>query len=127
MEKKLVYLGLGGNQGDPLLCLQQALALLSSHKEVVSQLKISHYYRTAPMYYESPHWFVNAACSFWTSLSLPEVFHMTQIIENQLGKVKKPKNADRPIDIDILFYGTELCTERKWKSPIRDGKSGSLS
>lgn len=117
MEKKLVYLGLGGNQGNPLLCLQQALTLLSSHTETVSQLKISHYYRTAPVYYESPYWFVNAVCSFWTSLFLPEVFQLTQAIEKQLGKVEKPKNADRPIDIDILFYGTELSQEQAVEVP----------
>lgn len=117
MESKCVYLGLGGNLGNALFRLQLAFSLLHSKKDSVSQLKISHYYRTAPQYYESPHWYVNAACSFWTSLSLQEVFDMTKTIESQLGKVNKAKNADRPIDIDLLFYGKEFCRDPELEIP----------
>ena len=109
MASELVYLGLGGNLGDVYSRLQLAFSMLEAQKEAVSQLRISHYYLTAPQYYESPHSFINAACSFWTSLPPEKVFEMTQAIEKQLGKVNKAKNADRPIDIDILFYGHHAC------------------
>lgn len=117
MESTCVYLGLGGNLENPLHRLQLAFSLLHSKKEAVSQLKISHYYRTAPQYYESPHWYVNAVCSFWTSLPLQKVFDMTRTIETQLGKVNNEEYADRPIDIDLLFYGKEICKDPALEIP----------
>lgn len=117
MENKCVFLSLGGNQGNAFSYLQQALALLCSHTESVSQLKISHYYRTEPLGCETPHWFVNAACSFWTCMSLQEVFQMTQAIEKQLGKIEKPKSADRPIDIDLLFYDKQMVKTEELEIP----------
>ena len=116
MKKKCVYLGLGGNQGDVLSRLKQALTMLSN-TPLVSDLKISHFYQTAPIQVDNPGWFVNAVCSFWTPMTLQEVFKMTQLIEIQLGKVKKPKSGDRPIDIDILFYGIEICNESGLEIP----------
>ena len=99
-----VYLGLGGNIGNVLPRLNEALVLLSRTKEI-KDLQISHFYRTAPFQMESQNWFINAVCSFHTELSPQEVIKLTQTIETQLGKNGKPKNADRPIDIDLLFYG----------------------
>lgn len=110
---KQVYLSLGGNIGQPLFCLKEAISLLSSRKDVVFSLKTSHFYRTSPVKVATSHEFVNAACSFWTSLSAIEVFKMTQAIETQLGKIPKPKNVARPIDIDLLFYGDETCEDPK--------------
>lgn len=104
MTKYKVYLSLGGNLDNPLMRIKQAITLLG--QQDVFQLEISHFYSTEPLHFESPHCFVNAVCSFWTRLEVNEVFLITQEIEKQLGKVKKPKNADRLIDIDILFYGS---------------------
>ncbi len=107
MEKTKVYLSLGGNEGNAFVRLQKALALLSTKSEI-SELQISNFYRTAPVQVNTLSWFVNAVCSFYTTLSLHDLFNFTQIIEDQLGKVKKPKNAARPIDIDLLFYGCQI-------------------
>lgn len=104
--KTHVYLALGGNEGQVLFRLQQALKMLANHKEII-QLKSSHFYQTAPHQVNSPLWFTNAVCSFHTSLDLTHLFTITQSIEIQLGKVTKPKNASRPIDIDLLFYGDQ--------------------
>lgn len=117
MESKYVYLSLGANQGNPLVCVQQALGFLRAKTEFISELKISHFYLTEPLYFESPHWFVNAVCSFLTHLTLLEVFEMTQLIEKKLGKVDKRKNEDRLIDIDLLFYGTERCKANELEIP----------
>ncbi len=116
MRNSMVYLSLGGNEGDVLSSLQQALTLLSLEKEIFL-LKYSHFYRTAPIHTNSLCWFVNAVCSFQTSLSPNEVFKITQAIEKLLGKVPKPKNASRPIDIDILFYGDQTLQERELEIP----------
>ena len=119
MERKStkVYLSLGGNIGNAFLCLKQALALLSFEQHAIASLKISHFYQTSPLQVESLNWFVNAACSFSTNLSIQEIFKLTQNIEKQLGKIEKPKNADRPIDIDILFYGNHFYRNHELDIP----------
>jgi 2-amino-4-hydroxy-6-hydroxymethyldihydropteridine diphosphokinase len=121
MQKELVYLGLGGNEGDVLHRLQQAANLLSIHHQV-TDLRLSHFYRTAPFQMDSSLWFVNAVCSFYTTLTLPDVFKLTQSVETQLGKVPKPKNADRPIDIDVLFYGQHIHQSQELEIPHPDWK-----
>jgi 2-amino-4-hydroxy-6-hydroxymethyldihydropteridine diphosphokinase len=110
------YLSLGGNEGEVLPRLQQALVLLSTQQDL-NNLKISHFYRTAPFQMNHSSWFVNAVCSFQTALAPQDIFKITQAIEIQLGKVDKPKNAARPIDIDLLFYGHLVCHERNLEIP----------
>lgn len=116
MKKKRVYLSLGGNKGQVLLCLKKALYCLSKQPQVTT-LQVSHFYQTAPVQMNHSAWFINAVCSFDTCLALKDVFEMTQRIEFKLGKVKKPKNAARPIDIDLLFYGDQICQEEELEIP----------
>lgn len=111
-----VYLSLGGNIGRVFPRLQQALALLSNQTDIIN-LKYSHFYRTAPVHANSPVWFVNGVCSFQTFLTPSEIFKMTQVIEIQLGKVPKPKNARRPLDIDLLFYGDQVYHDKELDIP----------
>jgi 2-amino-4-hydroxy-6-hydroxymethyldihydropteridine diphosphokinase len=110
------YLGLGGNIGEVLPRLQLALHLLT-HQTSITHLKISHFYHTAPFQVDSPFWFINAVCSFQTSLKPVEIFHLTQHIEFQLGKVPKSKNSSRPIDIDLLFYGDQIYQTKDLEIP----------
>lgn len=116
MKSQKIYLSLGGNEGQVLLCLKQALALLSS-QPAVANFKFSHFYHTAPLQVDSPHWFVNAVCSFQTLMTPHAIFKMTQAIEIQFGKTPKPKHASRPIDIDFLFYGDQIWEEDELEIP----------
>lgn len=116
MKSTKVYLSLGGNEGKVLPRLQQALNLLSVQAGMLD-LKFSHFYLTAPFHVNSSFWFVNAVCSFQTFLTPSEVFKITQQIEVGLGKVPKPKNVSRPIDIDLLFYGNQICQEKELEIP----------
>ncbi len=111
-----VYLSLGGDIGQVLPRLHQALALLS-HQTGIVNLKHSHFYHTAPLHVKSPVWFVNGVCSFQTFLTPTEIFKITQSIENELGKIPKPKNARRPIDIDFLFYGNQIYYDKELQIP----------
>lgn len=107
MNEAKVVLSLGANLGDPLSCIKRAAALLSAHASI-GRLKISNFYKTSPVQVNTPVWFVNAVCSFYTSLPPIEIFHLVQNIEIELGKTPKAKNESRLIDIDILFYGTQI-------------------
>jgi 2-amino-4-hydroxy-6-hydroxymethyldihydropteridine diphosphokinase len=119
-----VYLALGANLGAVVDQLQQVLNTLEN-SPFIQQLKVSRFYRTAPVEVDSPHDFVNAVCCFQTSLTVNELFKFTQSIEIRLGKVPKPKIASRSIDIDLLFYGPEcLHTDQldiphpRWKERL---------
>jgi 2-amino-4-hydroxy-6-hydroxymethyldihydropteridine diphosphokinase len=116
MRESTVYLGLGGNEGDVLHCLKKALTALS-HKAVLKNLRFSHFYKTSPVEVESQNWFINTVCAFETLLSLQEIFELTQAIEKELGKVPKPKNASRSIDIDLLFYNSKVYQNENLQIP----------
>lgn len=104
MSNLTVYLSLGGNLSDPVNRLNQALEELKS-SPFIHCFQASSFYRTSPVEVETTSDFINAVCCFQTTLSLKALFDFTQEIEKKLGKEPKPKNASRPIDIDILFYG----------------------
>ncbi len=116
MKKALVYLSLGGNEGAVAERFQKVLECLSSHP-VIYHLKISPFYRTAPFEADTEEWFLNAVCSFETFLSPSEVFHFTQSIERELGKVPKDKRASRVIDIDLLFYDSRIYQDGELQIP----------
>jgi 2-amino-4-hydroxy-6-hydroxymethyldihydropteridine diphosphokinase len=106
--KNLVFLGLGGNEGDVLARLQLAITMLAAHP-TISAFRCSSFYQSAPFEMKSENWFVNSVCMFQTTLSPSELFNFTQQVETKLGKIPKPKNCSRPIDIDFLFYGHDSC------------------
>ena len=102
-----VYLGLGTNLGDKEANLRTAIYKLQ--ERIGKQVSLSSFYETAPWGFESDHSFLNAAIGLETSLSPIEILHITQEIEKELGRTKKPVNgsySDRLIDIDILLYDT---------------------
>jgi len=103
---KQVYLALGGNIGDVPATFREVLRLLSSHPHIHS-LRSSSFHITSPVSDIPQPDFLNAACSFTTTLSPHDLFDFLQSIEKKLGKVPKPKNAPRCIDIDLLWYNGE--------------------
>ncbi|MBA2368712.1 MAG: 2-amino-4-hydroxy-6-hydroxymethyldihydropteridine diphosphokinase [Candidatus Protochlamydia sp.] len=104
-EAQLVYLSIGGNFEESHVLIKQAVSLLHSVAEL-NAIATSSLYETSPFEVASTKTFFNLVCSFWTLLPPRLLFEKIEAIENSLGKVPKPKSCDRPIDIDILFYGS---------------------
>lgn len=116
MSLSEVYVGLGGNIGDSCTILKQAvqhLALLPS----IEDLEVSRYYSTTPVSSIPQAPYVNAVCRFKTKLTPRELLFQLQKIETNLGKKEKRKEAPRIIDLDILFYGQEVCNDWDLKIP----------
>ena len=105
-----VYIGLGGNLGDPADAINKALELIES-KALGRVARVSSLYRTEPVGYADQPWFVNAAAKVETGLE-PEAFSRgLWEIERELGREKERiKDGPRPIDLDILLWG-ELVME----------------
>lgn len=71
----------------------------------VTIMKLSSVYETEPVGYKEQPLFLNVALAAKTRLSPFELLRFVKDIESDLGRKDSFRNAPRPIDIDILFYG----------------------
>jgi len=106
MKLKKAFIGLGGNIGDSYAVLKHALRLIEEFPGI-SHLKSSAFYATTPVGPILQKNFINAVCSVQTSLSANQLLLALQEIEKFLGKIEKPKNAPRVIDLDLLLFDME--------------------
>jgi 2-amino-4-hydroxy-6-hydroxymethyldihydropteridine diphosphokinase len=102
-----LYLLLGGNIGDKQKIFMEAREYLNNR---VGKIQLqSAVYETEPWGFESPDLFWNQALEILTGLSPEEVLTNTQLIEQELGRIRKENRfSSRLIDIDILFYGDQI-------------------
>ena len=99
-----VYLGLGSNLGDRSGNLNSALTELS--KKGVRVLRVSEFIETDPVGGPPQGKYLNGVLKGETDLVPEELLAAIKDIERRLGRKKERiRNAPRPIDIDILFYG----------------------
>ena len=100
-----IYLGLGGNLGDPPATFQQALELVGRFAEVT---KVSKLYKSKPYGFVDQPDFYNAAAQLSSNLSPLDLLARLQEVEKQLGKKVVRENGPRVIDLDLLVYGEEV-------------------
>ena len=104
-----LYLGLGSNLGHREMLLHRSVEILA---ERIGSLKsLSAFYETEPWGFSSVHPFLNAVVVLRTVKSPEDVLRITQQVERELGRNEKSVGghyADRPIDIDLLMYGSEV-------------------
>jgi 2-amino-4-hydroxy-6-hydroxymethyldihydropteridine diphosphokinase len=104
-----VFLLIGGNMGDRLQNLHQAIALLSATCGPVIQQ--SAVYETAAWGKTDQAAFLNQALLLTTSLTPQELIATILSVEEQLGRRRMEKNGPRVIDIDIIFYNNVVMHE----------------
>lgn len=100
-----VYVGLGTNLGDKEQNLWDAVQKIE--EQIGKVVSLSAFYVTAPWGFVSENSFLNAAACVETELPPLDVLRETQLIERELGRMKKSVNgvySDRLIDIDLLLY-----------------------
>lgn len=114
MRKIDVYIGLGSNIGDRRATMRVAIARL---RTVVEVHKISNLYVAAPLGYVRDDAFVNCAVFARTNLSPFDLLRELQAIETALGRQSGVQYGPRPIDLDILFYGTSEIDNPLLKIP----------
>jgi 2-amino-4-hydroxy-6-hydroxymethyldihydropteridine diphosphokinase len=106
MPTHTVYLSLGSNLGDRDANLARALARLS--EEGLRVVHKSSLYLTEPVEFTSQGWFLNLAVEAETSLMPRQLLHLIQRIERELGRRRMVRSGPRPLDLDILLYGTSI-------------------
>ena len=106
-----IYLGLGSNKGDREKNLESARNRLtgkSLHITMVSPVYISE-----PWGFESDKHFYNQVLGISTLIDAFDLLDLVQETENEMGRFRsREAYSDRLIDIDILFYGTEIISSK---------------
>ena len=105
-----VVLGIGGNKGDRAAYLKTAIEAISKQVTLVVCSQI----------YETEVWggmatngnFLNQVVCIQTDLEPSSLLELIQVIEVDLGRTREQHWGDRTIDIDILYFGTEV-----WDTP----------
>ena len=102
------YLLVGGNLNNTLEKFEQLFSLLQGRVGGIVQK--SSYYQSDAWGFESEHSFINIALCLQTELSPFELLKETQSIEKELGRTEKTTTnyQDRTMDIDIIFYDSEI-------------------
>jgi 2-amino-4-hydroxy-6-hydroxymethyldihydropteridine diphosphokinase len=108
------YVALGSNIGDRKANIMKALDFLLE-KTVV--LQVSALYETKPMYVENQDWFLNGVVKVETDLTPQELLSFFKEIEQKMGRVCVERNGPRIIDVDILFYGSQVISENNLTVP----------
>jgi len=102
------YLLVGGNLNNTPEKFQRLFLLLQD--KVGKIVQKSSYYQSDAWGFESEHSFINIALCLQTELSPFELLKETQSIEKELGRTEKTTTnyQDRTMDIDIIFYDSEI-------------------
>ncbi len=103
-------LGLGANLGDRRANLAAALDRLSEDADIVVEA-VSALYETPPWGKTDQPAFLNAAARIETSLAPRALLEVILDVERRLGRERGERWGPRPIDIDILLFGTAEIDE----------------
>lgn len=106
-----IVIGLGSNI-EPRENMPRCMQELG---QLVELLGVSRVYETEPVAAPGSPSFLNAAVLARTDRTPDELKAGFRDIESQLGRVRDPANkaAPRPIDIDLLLYGSQVVRDEQ--------------
>jgi dihydroneopterin aldolase/2-amino-4-hydroxy-6-hydroxymethyldihydropteridine diphosphokinase/dihydropteroate synthase len=99
----IVFVAFGSNLGNRLLNIHMALDMLPG--DIIDS---SFLYKTSPMYVLDQPYFYNGVVKLKTDLSPLQLLTKLNEIELELGREKIQVNGPRPIDLDIIFYNSDV-------------------
>lgn len=108
----IAALGLGGNIGDPVRAMAEALTALD-RRDDCTVLDVSKLYRTPPWGKTDQAWFFNACALVSTTLPPEALLDACLGIEREMKRERIERWGPRTIDLDVLTYGDlKLHTDR---------------
>ena len=110
-----IYLHTGSNLGDRHAQLAEARQRIGAAIGEISQT--SALYETEAWGVKDQPDFINQALKVQTELAPQEVLLRIKKIEKEIGREENKKWHERIIDIDILFFGTQLVSQENLKIP----------
>ena len=105
-----VLLSLGSNMGDSRGYVENAVSRLSASR-YIRELRCSELIVTKPYGYTEQADFVNGAVVCETMLSPHGLLELTQSIENAAKRTREIHWGPRTLDIDIVFYDSEVISD----------------
>lgn len=99
----VALVALGGNQGEVLATLRQAVSALQAHPRI-DVLATSELYRTAPVGGVVQDDFHNAVLALGTELPAVELLSVCQGIEVAAGRIRDIHWGPRTLDLDLVRY-----------------------
>ena len=112
------YILFGSNQGDKKRLLEEACRLLQERCGLLAEQ--SSAYLSEPWGFETDAWFLNVLLVVETELGPDALMDALMDIEATLGRKRDADAqgyADRPIDLDILYYGDQVVQTEKVTTP----------
>lgn len=109
-------LGLGGNIGDPVLAMAEALRRLDARRDC-RVTSVSRLYRTPPWGKTDQADFYNACAAVETHLEPQELLAACLEIERTMKRVRVERWGPRTIDIDILTFADRTIDAEHLKVP----------
>jgi 2-amino-4-hydroxy-6-hydroxymethyldihydropteridine diphosphokinase len=103
MHDFTVFVAMGSNLASPKEKISSACKEIISLKSI-KNFKISSLYVSEPISAMKQADFINAVCTFKTTLQPQELLQELQKIENKLGRVRGVPNCPRTMDLDLLFF-----------------------
>lgn len=116
MNKQIVYLCIGGNEGDRMANLDETIDFLEFNFGNV--IEASSVYESEAWGMEGAAPFLNQVVKIETELTPDELLQEIAELEEFYGRKRKPgKYLPREMDVDILFYGNEIIDNEKLTVP----------
>jgi len=113
---KHAFIGIGSNLGDRQKNCVEAVEKLKQLRGC-ELIRCSRWYLTSPVGVEDQNWFVNGVACLGAEISARELLKGLLSIEAGMGRVRTEKWGPRVIDLDLLFYGTDIINEADLKVP----------
>jgi 2-amino-4-hydroxy-6-hydroxymethyldihydropteridine diphosphokinase len=109
------FLSLGANVGDRERNIACAIKKLLEHG--IRIVRRSSLYETEPVEVLDQKWFLNCVVEAETDLTPLELLDVLLEIERSLGRQRRVPKGPRAIDIDILFFGSDVIQMPRLKIP----------
>lgn len=108
MVAERCLIALGANLGDPAARLQWAVDELGKRLRPEG-LRVSPFYRSAPLGPPGQADYCNAVCELWLVLEPADLLRVLKQVEADAGRdFTRPRWSARELDLDILLLGDRL-------------------
>ncbi len=111
-----VYVGLGSNIGDRIRFLSRALGAMARIPNS-RLLRWSRVYETEPVGKKEQPLFLNMVAELETAQTSAGLLALLKEIERHVGRTTSERWGPREIDLDILYYGSEILNDADLKIP----------
>jgi 2-amino-4-hydroxy-6-hydroxymethyldihydropteridine diphosphokinase len=102
-----IYLLLGSNEDNRQFYLEAATQKIKSL--IGEVIKTSSVFESEPWGFDASQWFLNQVLIINSIKEAGEILQTCQAIESELGRIRKNDGfQSRTIDIDILFFNSEI-------------------